>query len=105
MNYFIGLEKSWLQKCPSNKHIMRLADSLTIDETRELYIHFNLDSRPSQKWENMEYRYSQRSVAELHFFALMDWINKSKTPTFSELFSLFEEFEIMTCVLCEVSVN
>ena len=105
MNYFVGLEMAWLQKRPSDKHIRRLADSLKHNETRELYIHCELYSRSSQKWENMEYRYSQRSVAELHFFALMDWINKSKTPTFSELFSLFEEFEIMTCVLCEVSVN
>ena len=84
---------------------MRLADSLTVNETRELYIHFNLDSRPSQKWENMEYQYSRRSIADMLFFALMDWIQKSKTPTFGELFSLFEKVKIMTCVLCEVSVN
>jgi hypothetical protein len=105
MNYFIGLEKTWFLKCPSNEHIMRLADSLTVDETNELYIHFNLNSRPSQKWKNMEYQYRRRNVADMHFFALMDWINNSKAPTFGELFSLFEEFEIMTCVLCEVSVN
>jgi hypothetical protein len=104
MNYFVGLEKSWLQKCPSNKHIMRLADSLTIYETKKLYIHFDLDSSPSQKWENIEYRYRQRSIADIHFFALSDWMQKSKTPTFGELLSLFKKVEIKTCVLCEVSV-
>ena len=84
---------------------MRLAASLTFNETRELYIHFRLDSRPSQRWENMEHRYSRRDVADMHFFALIDWIKKSKTPTFGELLSLLKKVEVNTCVLCEVSVN
>jgi len=105
MNYFVGLEMSWLQKCPSDKHIRRLADSLTINETRELYIHFDLYRRPSQKWENMEYQYSGRDVADMHFFALLDWKENYKNPTFGELLSLLKKVAVNTCVLCEVSVN
>jgi hypothetical protein len=37
MNYFVGLEMAWLQKRPSDKHLRRLAASLTHDQTGELY--------------------------------------------------------------------
>jgi len=96
---------SWLQKYPSDKHIRRLAASLTHKETRELYIHCDLYSRPSQKWENMEYQYSRRDVDDMHFFALLDWKRNSKNPTFGELLRLLEAVELNTCVLCKVSVN
>jgi hypothetical protein len=105
MNYFVGLEMAWLQKRPSDKHIRRLADSLKHNETRELYIHCDLYSRSSQKWENMEYQYSERDVVDMHFFALLDWKENYKNPTFGELLRLLKKVEVNTCVLCEVSVN
>ena len=78
MNYFVGLEMAWLQKRPSDKHLRRLAASLTHDQTGELYRHFELDS---QKWKNMEFQYSRRDVVDMHFFALLDWKRNYKTPT------------------------
>ena len=103
MNYFVGLEMSWLQKCPSDKHLRRLAASLTHDQTGELYRHFELDS---QQWKNMEFQYSRRDVVDMHFFALLDWKSNYKTPpTFGELLRLLKKVEVNTCVLCEVSVN
>jgi hypothetical protein len=105
MNYFVGLEVSWLQKFPSDKHIRRLAASLTHNETRKLYIHCDLYSRPSQKWENMEYQYSRRDVDDMHVFALLDWKRNSKNPTFGELLRLIKAVELNTCVLCEVSIS
>jgi hypothetical protein len=102
MNYFVGLEMAWLQKRPSDKHLRRLAASLTHDQTGELYRHFDLDS---QKWKNMEYQYSRRDVVDMHFFALLDWKRNYKNSTFEELLRLLKKVEVNTCVLCEVSVN
>jgi hypothetical protein len=105
MNYFVGLEMAWLQKRPSDKHIRKLAASLTHDQTRELYIYFDLDSHSSPKWKNMEFQYSGRDVVDMHFFALLDWKENYKNPTFGELLRLLEEVPVNPCVLCEVSVN
>jgi hypothetical protein len=104
MNYFVGLEMSWLQKCPSDKHIRRLAASLTHNETRELYIYCDLYSH-SPNWENWEYQYGRRDVVDMHFIALLDWKENCKNPTFDELLSLLTKVEVNTCVLCEVSFN
>ena len=95
---------SWLQKCPSDKHLGRLAASLTHDQTKELYIHFDPD-RHSPNWENWEHQYTGRDVVDMHFYALKDWKENDKNPTFGELLSLLKEVEVNTCVLCQVSVN
>ena len=85
---------------------MRLADSLTVDETKESYFHLNqMDNRPSQKWINIEFKFNRQSVTDMHFYALRDWLEKSKSPKFDDLQKVFEKLKIMTCVLCEVSVN
>jgi hypothetical protein len=105
MNYFVGLEMSWLQKCPSDKHLRRLAASLTHDQTRELYSHFDLNSHFLQQWKNMEYQYGKRDVVDMHFFALLDWKRNYENSTFEELLRSLKKVEVNTCVLCEVSVN
>ena len=102
---FVGLEMSWLQKIPSDKHIRRLAASLTDDQTRELYLHCELYSHSSQMWKNMESQYSGRDLDDMHFFALLDWKRNYENPTFGELLRLLKKVEVNTCVLCEVSVN
>jgi len=41
----------------------------------------------------------------MDFFALLDWKENYKNPTFGELLSLFKKVEVNTCVLYKVSVN
>ena len=104
MNYFVGLGMSWLEKCPSDKHLGRLAASLTHEQTKTLYIHFDLNNH-SPNWENWEYQYNRRNPADMHFKALNNWKENKINATFGELFSCLENVPVNTCVLCEVSVN
>jgi hypothetical protein len=104
MNYFVGLEVSWLQKCPSDKHLWRIAASLTHTQAKQLYVYFALDDH-SSNWDNWEHQHLNRGVSNVNFWALKDWKENAENPTFGKLLSSLKKVPVNTCVLCEVSIN
>lgn len=101
--YYSGLDETILTASPSDKHLARLANQLSIKSLRELVLNLGLELKD---WEDIEWTYQGSRPLICGIMALDFWKRKQiegkPSKTFADLLNALRAIEENRHLLCKV---